>query len=135
LVFTNLDNLTEIILIKNEIPNISEKTFNGLLQLKFLSLTENKIKNINEYAFQTLKNIIQIRLNQNVIENIHPDLFRGLKKLKDIQLHDNKLDRNKKINLYLESSVIRVTLFKRMLGYINDIYYVNNTVIWNFFLF
>jgi hypothetical protein len=129
LIFTNLNNLTEIILTNNEIPNISVNTFNGLLQLKFLSLTENKIKNIHKNAFNTLENIIQIKLNQNLIENIHPDLFRGLKKLKNIQLHDNKLNLEGKISLYLESSVVTVTLAKRsMLSYKKDIFYINNTV-------
>ncbi|XP_029636376.1 leucine-rich repeat transmembrane neuronal protein 4 [Octopus sinensis] len=85
--FSQLNNLT---VTKYYISQLSETTFQGMVNLQYLSLTHNDITNVDNKAFEGLSNLIHLDLSHNLIANID-DIFYTLHKLEFLDLSWNQV--------------------------------------------
>lgn len=74
--FNNFTNIRKLVLNKNEIINIFEKSFDGLSKLETLDLSENNLA-ILANVFTPLKNLQHLNLSRNKIEFIHENYFNN----------------------------------------------------------
>ncbi|XP_014786811.1 leucine-rich repeat transmembrane neuronal protein 4 isoform X2 [Octopus bimaculoides] len=84
--FSQLSNLT---VTKYYISQLSETTFQGMVNLQYLSLTHNDISNIDNKAFEGLLSLIHLDLSHNRIANID-EIFYTLQKLEFLDLSWNR---------------------------------------------
>lgn len=84
--FSQLNNLT---VTKYYITQLSETTFQGMVNLQYLLLTHNDITNINKKAFEGLLSLIHLDLSHNRIANI--DIFHTLQRLEFLDLSWNQV--------------------------------------------
>lgn len=75
----------------NEIEDVSESSFENLLNLKNLYLGGNELKTIPAEIFETLPNLQNISLEANKLQNIDRNIFRENPSLQNIWLNDNKI--------------------------------------------
>ena len=87
----HIEDLRELSLEENEIPDIEPGTFMRLKYLKYLSLKHNFIKTLHEKSFQGLLKLETLELSHNDIVEFNPDTFMELKQLKSLSMSYNKL--------------------------------------------
>ncbi|KAK9881782.1 hypothetical protein WA026_017300 [Henosepilachna vigintioctopunctata] len=87
---TNIDNIQEIWLARNNISAISPGAFKNLSYTS-ISLNENRIKRIESGVFTNLTEIFSILLARNLIEFIDKDAFSNMTNLREINLSHNRL--------------------------------------------
>jgi Leucine rich repeat len=115
-IFTHMNNLTNLQLIKNEISHIAEDAFDDLKKLKDLDLSYNKLETLSSKLFYSLscleglyldhnnitklgqhlleKNLglthISIQINQ--LKTLHEDFFNSTTKLQSVSLQKNQIN-------------------------------------------
>jgi Leucine-rich repeat (LRR) protein len=105
-VFFDFKNLSQIILIKNNLTELKTDTFKDLPALRILHLSHNRIKTIQSGSFNNLPSLTMLILSYNLmdknsIKNICKDSFRDFEKLKYLNLSGNtitKIDKEAFIN-------------------------------------
>lgn len=88
--FKNLDQLTGLRLIDNQIGNLSIGMFWDLPSLQVLNLARNKVQAVERGSFQRNKQLEAIRLDSNFISDIN-GVFATLVSLLWLNLSDNHL--------------------------------------------
>ncbi|CAG9562611.1 unnamed protein product [Danaus chrysippus] len=88
--FKNLDQLTGLRLIDNQIGNLSVGMFWDLPNLQVLNLAKNKIQSIERRSFERNKQLEAIRLDGNFISDIN-GVFATLLSLLWLNLSENHL--------------------------------------------
>lgn len=88
--FKNLDQLTGLRLIDNQIGNLSIGMFWDLPSLQVLNLARNKVQAVERGSFQRNKQLEAIRLDTNFISDIN-GVFATLVSLLWLNLSDNHL--------------------------------------------
>ncbi|XP_035698643.1 leucine-rich repeat-containing protein 15-like [Branchiostoma floridae] len=89
--FSNLPELQELHLQKNQLTYILSGTFSDLPKLKQLSLFSNKIRHIEPGAFENLPKLQRLILYGNRILNIQKGTFSNLPQLNWLELPYNKI--------------------------------------------
>lgn len=77
-------------LTNNNITNIKNQTFRGLLHLNYLRLQGNQISNIDEQSFDTFRRLGILDLSHNDLSEISKLLFSKVSYLNMLDLSNNK---------------------------------------------
>lgn len=89
--FDSQRKLVELHLNHNKISSVTNKTFEGLKQLKVLSLRGNFLEDLPDKLFSVLPNLEELDLGQNRVTRIDSAAFSGLPALRVLFLDDNML--------------------------------------------
>ncbi|CAH1794799.1 unnamed protein product [Owenia fusiformis] len=91
--FQNLINLTTLDLSHNNIETIEEHAFNGLHNLKNLDLNDNFLTTVPALAFKDIPQISKLRMHGNNIHKIIPMSFLSNTQLAELDLNGNAIER------------------------------------------
>lgn len=92
-VFAGLVNLQALNLSHNKLSMLSENAFAGLTHLDFLDLSHNQLKNmLAENAFVGLTNLEDLHLDDNQLSMLPEKIFAGLTHLQRLSLFGNQLN-------------------------------------------
>lgn len=83
------EKLTQVILRRNQIYEVSKNTFIGTPNLKLLDLSENEIERIHPTGFKNLRKLLHLDLQKNFIPNIDFEIFNEMSELKHLNLGYN----------------------------------------------
>ncbi|CAF0719515.1 unnamed protein product [Brachionus calyciflorus] len=89
--FSQLENLEILKLIKCQIKTIDKDAFNNLKNLIYLNLNENSLELLEKYIFSNLLKLEKLLIKHNEIYYIDQDVFFWCKNLKEIDLSANRL--------------------------------------------
>jgi Leucine-rich repeat (LRR) protein len=89
--FSDLENLSWLLLFNNQIEKIEENALIDIVLLKKLDLSENKLKSITVSLFRELKNLEELKIYKNSIELVDKRTFNGLVSLKLLMISGNSL--------------------------------------------
>lgn len=92
-IFTNCNNLVEIMMIGNGIEAIHVDAFKGLGKLDYLDLQMNNITSLNAGMFEPTPNIIKLNLFDNKISTFPKEIFESLTILAILNLGLNEFTR------------------------------------------
>ena len=85
------DDITELVLLSNQLDSISETALLNLKQLESLEIAQNSITTIPIFAFRGFNNLRSLKLNENRIKEISEGSFIGLPNLVELQLNQNSI--------------------------------------------
>ncbi|XP_017880512.1 toll-like receptor 7 [Ceratina calcarata] len=89
--FRNLDQLTGLRLIGNDIGNLSRGMLWDLPNLQILNLARNKVQHVERYAFERNMRLEAIRLDGNILSNIN-GVFTSIASLLLLNLSENHIE-------------------------------------------
>lgn len=76
----------------NNLQQLSDKTFDGLIYLKVLLLNNNQIESIETAVFQEMTNLRTLYLNNNKLKHLSPKLFVTNINLVNLYMSQNRLN-------------------------------------------
>lgn len=136
--FTDLRNLRELNLSRNNISKIDPQAFGQLKNLKKLIISHNKkLKEINSDIYESfgyLNNLQELDLSHNSIEKIDSKAFENLTNLKSLKLDNNNLKEIERATfLPLASSIGLIDLrhnsfYSLTLSYFNEAILKNSSI-------
>nr|XP_054753960.1 uncharacterized protein LOC129259723 [Lytechinus pictus] len=91
--FSSLINLYKLVLARNQIRHLQNRTFEGLLHLVHLDLSDNPLTTIEPGTFFHLDTIPVLNLSSLEIGTLQPRSFEGLTNVRHITLQNNPLRR------------------------------------------
>ncbi|XP_041461945.1 uncharacterized protein LOC121413255 isoform X2 [Lytechinus variegatus] len=91
--FSSLINLYKLVLARNQIRHLQNRTFEGLLHLVHLDLSDNPLTTIDPGTFFHLDTIPVLNLSSLEIGTLQPRSFEGLTNVRHITLQNNPLRR------------------------------------------
>ncbi|XP_076387505.1 toll-like receptor 7 [Megachile rotundata] len=89
--FRNLDQLTGLRLIGNDIGNLSRGMLWDLPNLQILNLARNKVQHVERYAFERNERLEAIRLDGNFLSDIN-GVFTSIASLLLLNLSENHIE-------------------------------------------
>ena len=93
--FANCNNLTNLILSKNQMRFVTEERFlqlfGSLIYVNFLGLADCGITNISTSLFKPFPLLRKLNLKGNQLTEVKDGVFNGLIYLKHLNLADNKI--------------------------------------------
>lgn len=92
--FKNKKHYTDISFNDNNISKLSQKDFEGFIQITQLDLSDNKISSIELGTFQSMPLLEEIQLKNNNLTAFDPHLIEGLSQLKSLDLSGNALSQD-----------------------------------------
>uniref|UniRef100_A0A6V7IRV7 LRRCT domain-containing protein n=1 Tax=Bracon brevicornis TaxID=1563983 RepID=A0A6V7IRV7_9HYME len=91
-VLTDFARLSEVVLDRNKISNITVQSFSGTnVYIKKISLASNAIESIEPRSFSTLQYLKILSLSDNQLTDVLPGIFDGLDGLEHLELNRNKI--------------------------------------------
>jgi Leucine-rich repeat (LRR) protein len=119
--FRNLA-ITQLNLSSNKLEHFSDKAFDGLTSLQYLTIYNNKIKSIN---FSSLVNIVSIDLNQNDLRIVKNATFLGLGQLNVLDLSQNKITDIEQNGFASLKRLLLLSLDKNEIKFFRPILFIN----------
>lgn len=89
--FFNYRQLTDVIIIKCGLSQITTESFKSAINLNSISMRSNKIVNLNSNIFNDCKMLKSLDLSDNLIENIGSNVFLSIVKLLSLDLSNNRI--------------------------------------------
>lgn len=89
--FIGRKHLSELYLNNSHIHRISNRTLDGLTNLRILHLEHNSLSSLSGGEFAGLPSLTELYLDHNSLEFIHPSTFQPLTNLRILTLANNKL--------------------------------------------
>ncbi|XP_017769358.1 PREDICTED: insulin-like growth factor-binding protein complex acid labile subunit [Nicrophorus vespilloides] len=90
--FSKLVQLKKLLLRKNHLTEVNEKTFIGLRMLIQLDLSNNMIEILPDDVFKPMLYLDLLNLNENLIRDLRPRCFNNLSYLKYLYLNNNDIE-------------------------------------------
>lgn len=90
-IFQKFSHLEELHIVQSNIPAIGKHSFWGVPTLKILKLSHNNISQVLEYNFRGLIYLVELYLDDNRIESMHSATFRDLTELRVLSLAKNRI--------------------------------------------
>lgn len=87
-----LMSLSTLLLSSNQLHQLPEDFFRGMLALEYLDLSENKLSLLPERLFIDLTGITVIHLHKNNLSRLEPRQFEGQSLLQELYMSDNQLE-------------------------------------------
>ncbi|KAM8938697.1 leucine-rich repeat transmembrane neuronal protein 1 [Pelodytes ibericus] len=89
--FTGLIQLTWLYLDHNHISSVEGNAFQKLRRVKELTLSSNTILHLANTTFRPMPNLRSVDLSNNNLQSLEPDLFHGLRKLSTLHMRYNAI--------------------------------------------
>jgi hypothetical protein len=87
----NIQDVTTLKLIDNDLVTIEPGAFHNLPKLKTLKISRNDVEKIEAGVFNTLTNLTELDLSENEIHSIATTAFHNMTSLNSLNLTNNKL--------------------------------------------
>ncbi|KAK9882854.1 hypothetical protein WA026_023549 [Henosepilachna vigintioctopunctata] len=89
--FEGLNQLTELVLYRNNLASIDTNLFEHTPNLRTLKLSENNLTKLQNDIFKNLNNLLYLTIAENKISELSRYAFRGLRELRELDFGNNKL--------------------------------------------
>ncbi|KAL5011102.1 hypothetical protein ScPMuIL_013407 [Solemya velum] len=117
---SNLPNLTEILLVQNNIVALKSNSFSCCPGLTKLYLLGNRIKVIEPGAFNFPNKIQELALDRNQLTVLEPAMFSSLHNLKELYLSGNGIADIRNGSFSSLKNLVSLSLSSNKLSYIKD---------------
>ncbi|KAH9426548.1 otolith morphogenesis [Dermatophagoides pteronyssinus] len=118
--FEMFPNLKVLKISKNNLQIISKSWLNGLNHLRELDLNYNQINKIDILAFEALESLISLKIRRNKLNNLDDGSFWGLTNLQKLNLDHNNISEISEGWIYGLESLKELTIKHNSIANIGD---------------